>query len=231
MANLIDAEFGEMILSPISRTNKISLKLTPSGKFKITYPKLTPKFIIKAFVVNHRIQIRKVASGSNAKKTYQSGDLIGKNHLVKVTEVAGSKSSFKIRNNYLAVELSSADRLEQSSIQAKIREKVIIILRKQAKDYLPHRLEFMAKSNGFAYQKIRFSHASTRWGSCSSRQTISLNIGLMKLPTDLIDYVIIHELCHTRHMNHSKAFWQEVYQIVPSYKLLEKQLKLYSPGV
>ena len=74
-------------------------------------------------------------------------------------------------------------------------------------------------------------HANTRWGSCSSRGTISLNIGLMKVPEVLIDYVILHELAHLNHMDHSEAFWQEVSEHDPQYRLHRKRLKQFSPGV
>ena len=105
------------------------------------------------------------------------------------------------------------------------------VLMKKAKEYLPYRLEYYAKLYGYSYDKCRLTHANTRWGSCSSRKTISLNIGLMKLPEPLRDYVILHELAHLNHMDHSKAFWAEVGSHDPKYKIHDKKLKLFSPGV
>ncbi len=104
-------------------------------------------------------------------------------------------------------------------------------LMKKAREYLPYRLEYYAKLYGYSYDKCRLSHANTRWGSCSSNRTISLNIGLMKLPNVLIDYVIIHELAHLNHMDHSKAFWAEVGNHDKNYKNHEKKLKMFSPGL
>lgn len=103
------------------------------------------------------------------------------------------------------------------------------LLRKQAKKYLPYRLDYFAKLHGYKYQKLRFSHAKTRWGSCSSGGTISLNIALMDLPKHLRDYVIIHELAHLSHLNHSSAFWQEVALHDPDYQTHRQELKNYSP--
>lgn len=105
------------------------------------------------------------------------------------------------------------------------------ILMKKAKEYLPYRLEYFAKLYGYNYNKCRLSHANTRWGSCSSNRTISLNIGLMKVPEKLRDYVILHELAHLNHMDHSKAFWAEVGKHDKNYKIHEKKLKLFSPGL
>ncbi len=105
------------------------------------------------------------------------------------------------------------------------------LLTKRAKDYLPYRLEYFAKLYGYNYARIRFSHASTRWGSCSSSRTISLNIGLMQVPEPLRDYVLLHELAHLNHMDHSAAFWAEVASHDPRYKEHRKKLKLFSPGV
>ena len=79
-------------------------------------------------------------------------------------------------------------------------------LMKKAKELLPYRLEYFANLYGYKYERCRLSHANTRWGSCSSNGTISLNIGLMKLPEKLRDYVILHELAHLNHMDHSAAF-------------------------
>lgn len=105
------------------------------------------------------------------------------------------------------------------------------LLSKKARDFLPYRLEFLAKKFGYTYSKIRLTHARTRWGSCSSNRTISLNIGLMNLPSELIDYVIIHELAHLNHMDHSAAFWAEVRLNDPKYRTHRQALKAYQPGV
>ena len=105
------------------------------------------------------------------------------------------------------------------------------LLMKKAREYLPYRLEYYAKLYGYSYTKCRLSHANTRWGSCSSNKTISLNIGLMKVPEVLRDYVILHELAHLNHMDHSKAFWAEVGSHDKNYKNHEKKLKLFSPGI
>lgn len=105
------------------------------------------------------------------------------------------------------------------------------ILAKKAKEYLPYRLEYFAKLYGYTYDKCRLSHAATRWGSCSSNRTISLNIGLMQVPEPLRDYVIIHELAHLNHMDHSSNFWNEVANHDPRYKDHRRKLKAFSPGV
>lgn len=111
------------------------------------------------------------------------------------------------------------------------RDYEIKLLRKKAREYLPYRLEYFAKLYGYSYDHFRLSHAKTRWGSCSSNRTISLNIGLMKVPAELADYVILHELAHLNHMDHSKEFWAEVGAHDKRYKIHDKELKKYSPGV
>ncbi len=105
------------------------------------------------------------------------------------------------------------------------------ILMKQAREYLPYRLDYWAKRYGYSYERCRLTHANTRWGSCSSTRTISLNIGLMKVPEKLRDYVILHELSHLNHMDHSQAFWAEVQSHDPHYREHRKKLKMFSPGV
>ncbi|MBR3228630.1 M48 family metallopeptidase [Candidatus Saccharibacteria bacterium] len=104
-------------------------------------------------------------------------------------------------------------------------------LMKKAKEYLPYRLEYYAKRYSYKYEKCRLTHANTRWGSCSSNKTISLNIGLMKVPETLRDYVILHELAHLNHMDHSRAFWAEVASHDKNYKMHEKKLKMFNPGL
>jgi predicted metal-dependent hydrolase len=118
----------------------------------------------------------------------------------------------------------SPQTLESRANAAKMK-----ILKKQAADYLPYRLAFLAQKYGFTYTLGKLGLRTTRWGSCTSKKVISLNIALMKVSKPLQDYVLIHELCHTRHLNHSKNFWDEVAKYDPSYKEHRKSLKAFKP--
>jgi predicted metal-dependent hydrolase len=80
-------------------------------------------------------------------------------------------------------------------------------LRARAKQILPPQLQSLATAHGFQYQQVKIRKSRTRWGSCSSKGVINLSIYLMLLPAHLVEYVLIHELCHTVEMNHSSAFW------------------------
>jgi len=111
------------------------------------------------------------------------------------------------------------------------------LMKKRAAVYLPYRLAFLAQKHGFAYTIGKLGLRKTRWGSCTSNGAISLNIALMQFTSTqdqhspLIDYVIIHELCHTRHMNHSRQFWAEVGKYDPNYRQHRDILKSRRPEV
>ena len=80
-------------------------------------------------------------------------------------------------------------------------------LRYKANLFLPKELERLAARHGFVYTAVKTRKSKTRWGSCSSKRTINLSFYLILLPQHLIEYVLLHELCHTVHMDHSPAFW------------------------
>jgi predicted metal-dependent hydrolase len=83
---------------------------------------------------------------------------------------------------------------------------------------LPRRLAELACEVGVQYSRVTVRSQRTRWGSCSSTGAISLNWRLLQLPSRLCDYVLVHELCHLREMNHSPSFWAEVARVVPDYR-------------
>lgn len=97
--------------------------------------------------------------------------------------------------------------------------------RDAAKEYIPKRVEYYHALTGGDYQKITIRDQKTRWGSCSSNGTLSFNYRLMLAPPRVLDYVVVHELCHLTHMNHSTAFWEMVASILPDYKEHRKWLK------
>jgi predicted metal-dependent hydrolase len=97
-------------------------------------------------------------------------------------------------------------------------------LKHRAKIFIPERVNVLSAKTGFDFSKITIRSQKTRWGSCSSSGKLSFNFKLMKHKKDVIDYVIIHELCHLKELNHSKKFWNLVSKFCPDYKVLKKEL-------
>lgn len=97
--------------------------------------------------------------------------------------------------------------------------------REAAKEYIPKRVTFYQNQMDVQFEKIVIREQKTRWGSCSSRGTLSFNWRLMLAPPAVLDYVVVHELAHLIEMNHSKAFWSIVEEIMPDYRMHQKWLK------
>ncbi len=96
---------------------------------------------------------------------------------------------------------------------------------------LKRRLAELAAAHGFAYNRVFIKNQKTLWGSCSSRDNINLNVNLVRLPDELRDYVLAHELVHTRHKHHGPAFWKALDAIVGDSKTLRRKLRQYRPAV
>lgn len=116
------------------------------------------------------------------------------------------------------------ERFEAEPTEKLTREKVIA-LAEEALKVIPARVEYFAKVIGVTYGKITIRNQKTRWGSCSSKGNLNFNCLLMLAPPEVLDYVVVHELCHRKQMNHSKAFWLEVEKVLPDYKEARKWLK------
>ena len=99
--------------------------------------------------------------------------------------------------------------------------------REDARRVLTQRLAELAKEHQFVYGKVSIRSQRTRWGSCSTQNNISLNQNLLHLPDYLIDYVLLHELTHTRVKNHSSKFWNELEKVCPDAKEMRNRLKTY----
>lgn len=100
-------------------------------------------------------------------------------------------------------------------------------LRAAAKAYLPGRLRELAAAHGFTVNQVRIKHNVSNWGSCSTKGNVNLNLNLMRLPQELQDYVMLHELCHLRYMNHGPEFHALLESLCPDHMALRRQLKEY----
>jgi predicted metal-dependent hydrolase len=130
------------------------------------------------------------------------------------------------RMSWIQKQLKRARRFE--SAYSGISAPSTSVDRSQAKKKITIRLEELAAKHGFTYNRVFIRNQKTRWGSCSHQNNISLNIKLAGLPAELMDYVILHELVHTRHKNHGKDFWDELDKFVSSSRSIARQLRKYT---
>jgi predicted metal-dependent hydrolase len=129
----------------------------------------------------------------------------------------------KSKAQWVQKHMAKMKRLEKA--HEDVSERLARIDHTKAKKILVGRLKELAEKHGFTYNKVCIRKQKTRWGSCSAKNNISLNVKLLLLPERLMDLVILHELVHTRVKNHSKDFWVELLKVEPDAKGLSSKIK------
>ena len=129
--------------------------------------------------------------------------------ILKKKEAWISKHIEEIKTRKKRFESESTDKFTPEKIK---------LLADKALEVIPMRVEYFANIMGVTYGNITIRNQKTRWGSCSSKGNLNFNCLLMLTPSEILDYVVVHELCHRKQMNHSKAFWLEVEKVLPDNK-------------
>lgn len=211
------------------RGSMLRLKIQTNGQIVAQLPHFVSTREVVKLLERSRPSLRQNLKAMPTKKNYHDNDTIGKSHILHLRSNA-VRDHVMVTKSAINVDLTS--RTSSAIREHLIKDGVEKALRLEAKAYLPRQLRFWAlkfADRGIHYERVQFTHAKSRWGSCSSTGTISLNIMLMTLPQDLIDYVLLHELNHTIHMDHSAAFWAELEEICPHAKRRRKLMRQYSP--
>lgn len=150
-------------------------------------------------------------------------------HTLKIVTSRDTAPAYKIEQDLIT--LAIPEKVEFRRVEKMVQQFLVNIYTLESRRYLPGRVKYYAEKFGFKYGKLSFRNNSSNWGSCSGENNISLNVKLMKLPDDIIDYVILHELCHTIEKNHSAAFWKLVGKVCPDYAGLRGRLRKYNTRV
>lgn len=230
MQTFSDAVVGEISVRRYQKSTALKFRLSPKGELIASAPPRMPLFVIKAAAKQSRKALFEMTQQYRSHRIYVNQQLIGKSHklLIEQSKII-NQIQVSTKNRIIDVRVPGFLEPSSTEVQRAVQTEVIKVLKKEAKAYLTRRLRILASRHDYSYQNIRFTHTGTRWGSCSSSGTISLNIALMMLPIELIDYVLIHELCHTREMNHSSSFWKLVADGDPEFKLHRRLLKNQTP--
>ena len=150
-----------------------------------------------------------------------------KHHKLELRKSDRENISVRLSKGKINVTYPAELNTNSQEIQSSIRTGIERALRIEAKQYLPDKVKVLAVKFGLEYTKLTLKNIKSRWGSCSRKNYINLSIHLMRLPEHLIDYVILHELVHTVHHNHSALFWSMLDEVTNGAKNLDKELKKY----
>jgi len=227
-------QIGEVhfVISALAKYIRISLKL--SGNVRVTVPKRASMKQAMAFV---ETKMEWILRAQSRMATHEKGRIVFAPDTVFSTQsrqlqlIPWKSEQFRTQmsKDSLKIFYPSESNLQSDQVQDVIREFIIRTLRKEAKEYLPQRVERLATEHGFAYSGVTVKNLSSRWGSCSATNHINLNIHLVRLPEHLSDYVMLHELTHTIHKNHSERFWKYLNTITGGKaKQLAAEMKKFS---
>ena len=166
--------------------------------------------------------VRQVQWGDGAELAWLGGTVVVR---LGTPDSASTKSAKALRV-HLDVDTQTVwVGLPQLASPAQVRDAVQAWMQQQALAHFQERLAYFAPQLGVRWTQLRLSSAATRWGSAKADGSIRLHWRLMQFPSEVLDYVVVHELAHLKHMDHSPRFWATVGQIVPDYALLRARLR------
>ena len=224
---------GEVLFKKSKRARKINISVKPFEGIVVSFPYYVSYKVAEEVALSKidwiKKSIEKIKNYENKKVLYdESSDFSTRKHKLILQRKLSGEVSVVVRNDKILVKYPSNINVHSEVVQSVVRTGIERALRVEAKEYLPMRVDKLAKNFGFKYNRVYCKNLKSRWGSCSVRNNINLNIHLMRLTDELIDYVILHELCHTVHRNHSKRFWDKLEAVFPNSKIADKKLKEFS---
>lgn len=208
-------------------SRNLRLSVSADGKIRVSIPVWAPYRAGVAFAQKRRDWIEQQRK---PQAVLASGQAVGKAHqlqFVQNSAIDALKSS--VRSTEVIVRVPETVNVTDVEVQEVARKACIRALRTEAQQLLPQRLETLAKQHGFEYQSVAIKQLRSRWGSCDQRGHIVLNLYLMQLPWESIDYVLLHELTHTKYLHHGPVFWGAMEEVLPDVKQRRAAMRSHQP--
>ncbi len=200
------------------RARRYKLRLNDDGTARVTIPRGGAVSAAKDFVSRNLGWLEKQLQRLAAQPKEPSGWTVG-------TEILFRGEPVRLERDADGAICFGTEKIVVPDSVSDLRPVVQTHLWRMAARELPPRVMEFAAQHGFAGLRVSVRNQRSRWGSCSRRGTISLNWRLIQAPVSVRDYIILHELAHRRHMNHSRRFWEEVERLCPDYAQAESWLR------
>ena len=231
---LVEIEgIGKVRLIRRRNSARISMRLKTDGTLSINFPwYVTEHEALKFARGNIRWIEEQQQKRIERKKVYHPGETINtKFHIIEIKQSEKETGYASIKGNKVIVVLPALRPVESNESQGFINEIRAKTYRREARSYLPERTAALAQEHGLSYNKVFIKRLKSKWGSCSNKKNINLNLYLMALPDHLIDYIILHELAHTIEPNHGPGFWRLLDGLTQGKaKQFDKEIKKHHLG-
>jgi predicted metal-dependent hydrolase len=208
-----------------ARARRLTVRVFRTGRVEVVVPPRTSRRMLQRFIHEHRawIDAKRQAARAEARPLEPFPpahiDLAATGEALRL-EFAGGAGRLRARRADGGVLRLSGAASERRNLERVLRNWLV----EESRGHLGHLLGAIAAQCDFRYERLSIRRQRTRWGSCSTRGTISLNCCLMFQRPEVVRYLLIHELAHTRHMNHSARFWSAVAACCPDYERLDREL-------
>lgn len=220
---------GKVALYKRHGVRGVKLSITHDGTVRVTLPMWAPYRLGIEFAKNKADWI---TSKRQPKVFIRSGDRVGKAHRFIFEQRPNiSAPTTRITGTDIKITFSTHHSAQNTKVQEAAEKAAIRALKKEAEQLLPQRLKTLAEAHGFTYNSVAVKRLRSRWGSCNDRKDIILNCFLMQLPWHLIDYVLLHELVHTKVLRHGDPFWSVLDTHVKNLSTIRKEMKSFQPAL
>jgi hypothetical protein len=231
-----DTEFGQIKVTFRRNSRNITIRVLPDAKVQISAPARASATMVLGFLESRRDWARNAMEkfrNNGTKNTIFTPETEFKTreHTLELAKAPRGDVFVEVKNGKTRVVVPMDNNWEEAQIQQLIRKAITETLRIEAHRYLPKKLNELVQKHGFSVKNLRIKNMKSRWGSCTSKTHMNLNLNLMLLPDHLIEHVLLHELCHTKVMNHGPEFHALMLQLNPMSKVYDREIRKYSPTV
>jgi predicted metal-dependent hydrolase len=218
-------QIGPVTFIKNRRSKNIKISVKPDKTVRVSFPFYASLFEVSQFVITNVDWITSQQQKFETKKSkIETGQIQTRLHTITILKGLANKTKI----NFNCIEISLAD-LDSECSRSYLENVLVGIYRFEARKLLPSRLTELAQKHNFTFSRLTIRNNKRNWGSCSTRNSISLNLQMMRLTDELIDYVLLHELVHTKIKNHGPHFWQKLDELTNfRAREMSKQVRKYS---
>ncbi len=221
---------GEVILAKRRGSSNMRLSVNSIGQVRVSMPYWAPYEAGVLFLKSKKNWIRQRLS-DQVPILLNDGIHIGKSHKLIIINDTASNGVADVRIGSTLIEAKTTLPINSLPVQSCLIAACERALKKESLQLLPKRTDGLSKSFELPYNSLKIRKLTSRWGSCSTKKNISLSYFLIQLPWELIDYVILHELAHTKYLDHSPRYWDFMQTMLPGVKEFRRQLKKHKPRI